>query len=153
MASAAPLRATRAQPHIRWAGDPIWVRQSKSLPSYVAKGLPIVTAFPGWVYGPGSWFAEYVLEPLQTGKPVYGLGGRSRYTSVVHVEDCARALLHLIDRGRTGSRYFIVDDSPVPSEQLAELAADILGVIGHDRKLPFFLLKLLVGQVVAESLA
>ena len=35
-----------------------------SLPGYVARGLPIVAAFPGWVYGPGSWFAQYVLEPL-----------------------------------------------------------------------------------------
>ena len=48
----------------------------ESLPGYVARGLPIVAAFPGWVYGPGSWFAQYVLEPLRAGKPVYGLRGR-----------------------------------------------------------------------------
>lgn len=125
----------------------------ESLPGYIASGLPIVAAFPGWVYGPGSWFAQYVLEPLRTGKPVYGLRGRTRYTSPVHVEDCGRAVLHLIDHGEVGTRYFIVDDLPVPSERLAELAADALGVTGRGRKVPFILLKLLSGQVVAESLA
>lgn len=125
----------------------------ESLPGYVARGLPIVAAFPGWVYGPGSWFAQYVLEPLRAGRPVYGLRGRAKYTSPVHVEDCGRALLHLIGHGKVGCRYFIVDDAPVPGERLAELAADALGVTGRGHKVPFVLLKLLSGQVIAESLA
>lgn len=141
-----------AIPHPRGWG-PYLGPAIESLPSYVARGLPIVAAFPGWVYGPGSWFAQYVLEPLRDGKPVYGLRGRARYTSPVHVEDCGRAILHLIDHGEIGSRYFIVDDAPVPGERLAEIAANALGVTGHGRKLPFVVLKLLVGQVVAESLA
>jgi nucleoside-diphosphate-sugar epimerase len=125
----------------------------ESLPGYIASGLPIVVAFPGWVYGPGSWFAQYVLEPLRAGKPVYGLWGPTRYTSPVHVEDCGRALLHLIDHGEIGTRYFIVDDLPVPSERLAELAADALSVTGRSRKVPFILLELLSGRLIAESLA
>lgn len=51
--------------------------------------MPVVEAFPGWVYGPGSWFAEYVLQPLHAGKRVTGLSGRARITSLVHVGDCA----------------------------------------------------------------
>ncbi len=125
----------------------------ESLPGYIARGLPVVVAFPGWVYGPGSWFAQYVLEPLHGGKPVYGLRGCTRHTSLVHVDDCGRALLHLTEHGQVGSRYFIVDDFPIPRERLAELAANALGVTGHGYKLPFILLKLLVGQVIAESLA
>jgi nucleoside-diphosphate-sugar epimerase len=141
-----------AVPHPRGWG-PYLAPAIESLPDYVARGLPIVAAFPGWVYGPGSWFAQYVLEPLRDGKPVYGLRGRARYTSPVHVEDCARAILHLTGNGEIGSRYFIVDDAPVPGERLAGIAANALGVTGHGRKLPFILLKLLVGQVIAESLA
>ncbi|MCB1484663.1 MAG: NAD-dependent epimerase/dehydratase family protein [Hyphomicrobiaceae bacterium] len=141
-----------AVPHPRGWGP--YLRPAiETLPSYVDCGLPIVAAFPGWVYGPGSWFAQYVLEPLHAGKPVYGLRGRPRYTSPVHLDDCAHALLHLIDHGKVGSRYFIVDDAPIHGEQLAELAAKALNVNGHGRKLPFTLLKLLVGQVIAESLA
>ncbi|WP_197077605.1 NAD(P)-dependent oxidoreductase [Hyphomicrobium sp. 99] len=141
-----------ATPHPRGWG-PYLAPAIESLPGYVARGLPIVAAFPGWVYGPGSWFAQYVLEPLSNGKPVYGLRGRARYTSPVHVEDCGRAILHLTQHSEIGSRYFIVDDEPVPGEQLAKIAANTLGVTGHGRKLPFVLLKLLVGQVVADSLA
>lgn len=141
-----------AMPHPRGWG-PYLAPAIEALPNYIARGLPIVAAFPGWVYGPGSWFAQYVLEPLRDGKPVYGLRGRARYTSPVHVEDCARAILHLTGNGELGSRYFVVDDAPVPGERLAEIAANALGVTGHGRKLPFVLLKLLVGQVIAESLA
>ena len=125
----------------------------EALPDYTACGLPIVTAFPGWVYGPGSWFAQYVLEPLRNGEPVYGLRGPARYVSPVHVEDCARAILHLTSHGKIGSRYFIVDDVPVPGERLVEIAAKALGVTGRGRRLPFVLLKLLSGQVIADSLA
>lgn len=125
----------------------------EALPAELKRGLPVVAAFPGWVYGPGSWFAEYVLAPLQAGKPVYGLSGPSRYTSPVHVEDCARAILHLAEVGEPGRRYLIVDDAPVPGERLAELAAAALGVPGRGRKLPLPLLKLLVGRVISESLA
>ena len=125
----------------------------ESLPAYVAHGLPIVAAFPGWVYGPGSWFAQYVLEPLNSGKPVYGLRGRDRYTSLVHVDDCARTLVHLIKKGGVGNRYFIVDDEPVTGERLADLAAAALGVRGRARKLPYALLRLVLGQVVTESMA
>jgi hypothetical protein len=125
----------------------------ESLPGHVAHGLPVVAAFPGWVYGPGSWFAQYLLEPLSSGKPVYGLRGRNRYTSPVHIEDCARALVHLIKKGTVGSRYFIVDDEPVTGERLVELAAAALGVRSRGRKLPYALLRLILGQVVTESMA
>ena len=139
-------------PHPKGFG-PYLAPAIEALPGYVARGLPIVAAFPGWVYGPGSWFAQYLLEPLKAGKPVYGLRGRSRFTSPVHVDDCARALVHLIKKGEVGSRYFIVDDAPVTGERLAELAAAALGVTARGRKLPIALLRLVLGQVISESMA
>ena len=62
-------------------------------------------------------------------------------------------MLHLIEAGAVGQRYFLVDDLPVHGERLAELAAQAFGVRGRPRKLPLALLKLLVGPVVSESLA
>ena len=117
-----------------------------------ARGLPIVEAFPGWVYGPGSWFAEYVLTPLANGKPVTGVSGGSRITSCVHVDDCARAIVHLLTAGEPGRRYFIVDDAPVPSDVLGKKAASALGVRFRSRTVPAWLCKLLLGRVVTESL-
>ncbi|TMV43141.1 NAD(P)-dependent oxidoreductase [Paenibacillus mesophilus] len=40
------------------------------LSTYVDKGVPIVTAFPGQVYGADSWFPQLFLEPLSQSKPV-----------------------------------------------------------------------------------
>ncbi len=117
-----------------------------------ARGLPIVEAFPGWVYGPGSWFAEYVLTPLARGKPVTGVAGGSRITSCVHVDDCARALVHLLTAGEPGRRYFVVDDAPVESERLGRTAAAALGVPFRSRTVPAWLCRLLLGTVVTESL-
>lgn len=116
------------------------------------RGLPIVEAFPGWVYGPGSWFGEYVLQPLREGKPLVGLSGRPRIASLVHVEDCARALLHLLEAGDNGERYFVVDDAPVETERLGRLAAQVMGVPYKARKLPRIACRLLLGRVIAESL-
>lgn len=31
----------------------------------------------------------------------------------IHVQDCARALIHLAERGEVGGRYFLVNDDPV----------------------------------------
>ncbi|HEY0614367.1 MAG TPA: NAD(P)-dependent oxidoreductase [Candidatus Elarobacter sp.] len=122
------------------------------LRAHAERGLPIVTAFPGWVYGPGSWFAEYVIEPLHAGKPVTGLSGRSRITSAVHVDDCARALLHLLSDGEAGRRYFVVDDAPVESERLGRAAAAALGVPFRSRSVHPLICRLLLGRVITESL-
>lgn len=122
-----------------------------ALGGYRGRGLTIVEAFPGWVYGPGSWFAEYVLGPLHAGKPVTALSGRSRITSAVHVDDCARALVHLLSAGASG-RYFVVDDAPVESERLGRTAAEALGVVFRTRKVHPLLCRLLLGRVITESL-
>ncbi|MHB8752619.1 MAG: NAD-dependent epimerase/dehydratase family protein, partial [Aggregatilineales bacterium] len=61
----------------------------EALRNYLDRGLPIVQAFPAWVYGPGSWFAEYTLDPLNTGKRLIGLMGPAPTISVVHVQDVA----------------------------------------------------------------
>lgn len=145
------LRDESAEPNPRGWG-PHLAPAIEAVERDLGRGLPVVMAFPGWVYGPGSWFAEYVLEPLAAGKPVTGVSGPSRITSVVHVEDCARALLHLSAAGEAGRRYFIVDDAPVPSERLAELAAGALGVPLRGRRVPPFLCRLLLGRVMTESL-
>lgn len=44
------------------------------LDGYLIAGLPIVTAFPGWVYGDGSWCRTSVIEPTLAGRRVLQLG-------------------------------------------------------------------------------
>ena len=45
----------------------------EALGGYLARGLPVVQVFPAWVYGPGSWYAEYQLEPLAQKKALVNL--------------------------------------------------------------------------------
>ena len=123
-----------------------------ALRDHEARGVPIVQAFPGWVYGPGSWFAEYVLQPLHAGKRVTGLSGRARITSLVHVDDCAAALVHLLTAGDAGKRYFIVDDAPAENDRPARAAAVALGVPFRSRSVHPLVCRLLLGRIVTESL-
>lgn len=112
---------------------------------------PIVTAFPGCVYGPGSWYEEYFLRPISQGKRVLAFTGHCPSISPIHVQDCARALVHLLDHGPVGERYFLVDDQPVPWSRLRELTASALGVSPKSLTVPRRLLALLMGRIAAEG--
>jgi nucleoside-diphosphate-sugar epimerase len=145
------LRAEDATPNPKGWG-PYVAPAIEALKGFVAQGFPIVEAYPGWVYGPASWFAEYQLEPLAKGWPVIGLAGPARIVSPVHVEDCARALLHLLEHGAIGQRYFVVDDVAVLSVQMVRVAAQALGVPPRTLSLPKMLSLLALGPIVTESL-
>ena len=125
----------------------------ESLAGYGARGLPLVEAYPGAVYGPGSWFQEYALNPLKKGQRLFGLKETTtRCMSPIHVEDCARALLHLLEHGEPGTRYFVVDDQPVPFSELIRVAAESLGVSYQATVVPRWLCHLLLGPVATDSL-
>jgi nucleoside-diphosphate-sugar epimerase len=118
----------------------------------MAAGWPIVLAFPSWVYGPGSWFIEYTVDPLLRGKRIVKLAGPVRTISFVHVEDVARALLHLIDQGELGTRYFVTDDRPSARLRIGEIAAQALSVPMRVVSVPLFVARLVTGPVIADSL-
>ena len=69
------------------------------LDGYIVAGLPIVTALPGVVYGNGAWFRQRVIEPVMAGRRVIQFGKAAHWISPIHVEDCARALVHLAEHG------------------------------------------------------
>jgi nucleoside-diphosphate-sugar epimerase len=93
------------------------------LGGYIVAGLPIVTAFPGCVYGSGSWFNKRIVEPIVAGRRVVQFGATGPWVSPIHVHDCARALVHLAEYGEPGSRYFLVNDDPIQLHEFAETFA------------------------------
>lgn len=95
------------------------------LEGYVLAGLPIVTAFPGLIYGNGSWLRELVLEPVVAGHRVLQFGTAGPLVSPIHVRDCVRALMHLVERGARGGRYFLVNSEPVRLNAFATTFARI----------------------------
>ncbi len=93
------------------------------LDGYLVAGLPVVTALPGWIYGNGAWFRERILEPIMSGGRVLQFGASRNWISPIHVHDCARALVHLAERGEPGSRYFLVNSDPIQVQEFAETFA------------------------------
>jgi hypothetical protein len=117
---------------------------------YVIAGLPIVTAFPGWVYGNGSWFRERVIDPVMAGRRVLQLGKTERWVSPIHVEDCARALVHLAERGEGGGRYFLVNSDPIRVREFAGTFARLANRPLRAWRMPAAATRLVVDPVLAE---
>ena len=122
------------------------------LDGYVVAGLPIVTAFPGWVYGNGSWFRERVIEPVMAGRRVRQFGKTGRWVSPIHVEDCACALVHLAEHGEAGSRYFLVNRDPIRMHEFAETFARLANRPLRVWRVPSVATWLVVGPVLADCL-
>jgi nucleoside-diphosphate-sugar epimerase len=95
------------------------------LEGYVLSGLPIVTGIPGCVYGNGDWFRDVIVEPIMAGRRVWLVGQASQSVSPIHVRDCARALVHLAERGERGRRYFVANSEPTRLDELASTFARV----------------------------
>jgi nucleoside-diphosphate-sugar epimerase len=120
---------------------------------YLAAGTPIVTALPGWVYGNASWFRERVIEPVLTGRHVTQFGRTSPWISAIHVHDCARALVHLAERGEIGGRYFLVNTDPIRMEELAETFARLVNRPLNVWRVPTAASRIVVGPLLADALS
>jgi uncharacterized protein len=122
------------------------------LDGYVVAGLPIVTAFPGWVYGNGSWFRDRVIEPVMAGRRVLQFGRTGPLVSPIHVRDCARALVHLAEHGVAGGRYFLANNDPIRMHDFARMFARLADRPLRVWKVPAAATRLVVGPVLADQL-
>jgi nucleoside-diphosphate-sugar epimerase len=122
------------------------------LDGYVLAGLPIITAFPAWVYGNASWLRERVIEPVMAGRRVLQFGKTGPWVSPIHVEDCARALVHLAEYGEAGGRYFVVNSDPVRMHEFARTFARLANRPLHAWHVPAVATRLLAGPVLADHL-
>ena len=74
------------------AAEGPWLRAAR------AGDAPVIIARPAWVLGPGSWLDAYFLRPMRESGavPLYGEG--ANWMSLLHVDDCARLLIHVARR-------------------------------------------------------
>src|SRR5262245_45184152 len=117
---------------------------------YIAAGLPIITAFPGWVYGNGSWFCERIIKPVTGGRRVLKFGKTAPWISPIHVHDCARALLHLAERGAPGGRYFVVNYDAIRLSAFAGAFACLANLSPRCWAVPGVATPLIAGPGVAD---
>jgi len=122
------------------------------LDGYVLAGLPIITAFPGWIYGNASWFRERVIEPVMAGRRVLQFGTGGPWVSPIHVEDCARALVHLAEHAEAGGRYFVVNSDPIRMDEFARTFARLANRPLRAWHLPAAATRLIAGPVLADHL-
>ena len=117
---------------------------------FVFGGMPIVTAIPGCVYGNGSWLRKLVIEPVMAGRRVLQFGKTGRLVSPIHIHDCARALLHLAEHGKTGGRYFVANSTPIRISEFANTFARLANRPLRVWRLPAAGSRFVVGPAWAE---
>jgi nucleoside-diphosphate-sugar epimerase len=119
---------------------------------YTLAGLPIVTAFPGWIYGNASWFRKHVIQPVMAGGRVLHFGDTGPWVSPIHVEDCARGLVHLAERGEIAGRYFVVNTDPVRLHEFATTFARLARRTLRCWSFPESAARLFAGPILADHL-
>ena len=122
------------------------------LDGYVIAGLPIVTALPGVVYGNGSWFRERVIEPVLAGRRVLKFGATGPWVSPIHVQDCARAVVHLAEHGEAGGRYFLVNSDPIRLHEFARTFARLAHRPLRVWRVPAVATRLVAGPILADDI-
>ena len=118
----------------------------------LASKRPFVSIHLGTVYGPGKLFASKLFPGLAKGRlPIIGNGANQ--LPLVHVEDAARALVHLasLDREQlTAHPWIVTDGTATTQRELLELGAKLLKG-PRPGSVPRWLASLVAGSVAARS--
>jgi len=112
-------------------------------------GLPTIEVFPGWVYGPGSWFEHYIVDGIRNGTArVLETGGN--YTSLIHIDDLAEGFRLVVDKMPLGERFCLVDDHPVTQRVFMDYVAGLMGAAPL-KSVDYNTFEKQVGEVLAEA--
>lgn len=92
------------------------------------KKLPIMVMRPAWVYGNQSWFKSFYLEPMKTHKvvPLYGDG--ENIMSLIHVQDVAGLLIHIVTYGEPNQAYNLFTFSAQRQKEFAGILSKLSGL-------------------------
>ncbi|MFN2148265.1 MAG: NAD-dependent epimerase/dehydratase family protein [Anaerolineales bacterium] len=116
----------RIKPPLSWYESTL-VEARKIADRYIARGLPLILGCPAQVIGPGDHSAYGQLFRLYLRRllppAVWAPDGAF---SFVHVEDTARALVELVEKGTPGEEYFICG-SVMTNREMLSTWAEALG--------------------------
>jgi nucleoside-diphosphate-sugar epimerase len=94
---------------------------------FAHRGLPVVIARPGFVYGPGDHHVLGLFKAVQRGQFFYINGGR-HLCQPTYIDDAVAGMLACLERGHPGESYHITGPSAVSFRELGETIASALGV-------------------------
>jgi NAD dependent epimerase/dehydratase family enzyme len=87
-----------------------------------------------------------------SGRRVLLFGNGGPWVSPIHVQDCARALVHLALYGEPGGRYFLVNRDPIKLHEFARTFARLANRPLRVCRVPAVATGLVVGRVLAGHL-
>lgn len=105
---------------------------------YAAKGLPVVIARPGFIYGPGDRHVLGLFKAIQGGRFLY-IGGGGHLCQPTYVADAVAGMLACLRRGKVGGVYHLAGPRPVTFRELGGTIAAALGVRPPRGNLPRWL--------------
>jgi len=114
-------------------------------------GLPTIEVFPGWVYGPGSWFKHYVVDGLKAGTARI-VGAGNNYKSLIHIDDLAAGFRLILDKMPVGERFCLVDSTPIMQNEFIKVVAGEMGLTTPDH-IDYTRFADTMGEVLAEALS
>jgi 2-alkyl-3-oxoalkanoate reductase len=112
-------------------------------------GLQALVLRYGWLYGPGTYFAEdgsTAQDVRRRRFPVIGSG--AGLFSFIHVDDAAQATVAAVERGGPGV-YNVVDDEPAAMRDWVPVYAEAIGA-RRPRRVPVWLARLIAGKMASE---
>jgi len=121
---------------------------------HAANGLPIVTVYPGIVYGPGAATEGNLLRPMLTdhlrGRLRARLGRGDLRICYAFVDDVARGHLLALERGVTGRGYVLGGENATQDDLFAVLRA-ITGRPAPRLVVPYWVADLAAGAQVLRA--
>jgi len=90
-----------------------------------SEGVEVMVVRPGMVYGDGAWFRP-MIDPLRAGTYRY-VGDGTNMWSFVSLPDTGAGFRQVLESGRAGEVYNLVDGRPAPWREFVEFVAYRLG--------------------------
>ena len=106
--------------------------------------------FPGWVYGPGSWFEKLVVPAMKAGNARI-VGAGTNYKSLIHIDDLAEGYRLIAEKMPVGERYCLVDGHPVMQKEFLKFVAREMGKAEPDH-IEYTAFAGMMGEVLAEAI-
>ena len=100
-------------------------------------GLPVLVANPSNNYGPRQHPEKLIPKMILTamrGKPLPLYGDGLHQRDWLHVDDCCRALLEILAKGKPGDSFTIGGSTNFPNLQVVEMICDLVDEVLGDRE-------------------